>query len=323
MRSRSDVTTCPQPGEQDATLVNPSLRIVSVAHQKGRDRYPKADKERRPAIGQWRCNLTALSQYRNLYFVAYLDLLHIFTPEYPSQTIPCKPVGIIKLPQSRPGLVGYVYPTVPQGVNHMVVRDLGDEEILLIACDSGDVIGFTTRSVELSFKRQEDTHHENEPYDLKPFFHENVGDSAWGLDVHKSDRLIAVSSNTHDILIFAFALSSETPDPSFDSYMDNHTYNEFGSSSQQAELSVHWNALTHANDRLCRGQRNFAWNLREHHENIPSVAFYNDSTTPVDDVYLISTDIEGLVKIWSVWARESWPILTDRKSSILVLCESD
>lgn len=48
--------------------------------------------------------------------------------------------------------------------------------------------------------------------DFTSFFCENVGISAWGLAVHSASRLIAVSSNHHEITVFAFGLnpSAET-----------------------------------------------------------------------------------------------------------------
>jgi hypothetical protein len=44
------------------------------------------------------------------------------------------------------------------------------------------------------------------------FFIENVGDSAWGLAIHQQSRLIAASSNKHEVQIFAPALADAEPD---------------------------------------------------------------------------------------------------------------
>jgi hypothetical protein len=36
------------------------------------------------------------------------------------------------------------------------------------------------------------------------FFHENVGQSVWGLAIHEQSRLIAVSSNAREVTLFIF-----------------------------------------------------------------------------------------------------------------------
>ena len=82
---------------------------------------------------------TALSQYRNLFFIAYNDEIHVFRPQFPHQTISSKPELVLKLPVSRPGLRGCIDPTRPHAVNHLIIGDMGIEEILVAACDDGDV----------------------------------------------------------------------------------------------------------------------------------------------------------------------------------------
>lgn len=43
----------------------------------------------------------------------------------------------------------------------------------------------------------------------EPFFRKNVGKSAWGLAIHRKSKIIAVSSNLHEITVFAFALTQQ------------------------------------------------------------------------------------------------------------------
>lgn len=185
-------------------MANEALRVTPCSHQEGKKRFPNRERgDKPPEIAPWRNNVTALSQYYNLYFVAYCDKLHIYRPQFPDQLLP-KKSWEISLRASRPNLQGYINPARPQAANHIIVKDLGEEEILLIACDGGDVIGYFTRSIEKATSTF--------VFSVTPFFHEYVGASAWGLDVHKDSRLIAVSSNTHEVIVFAFALADEMAD---------------------------------------------------------------------------------------------------------------
>jgi hypothetical protein len=66
-------------------------------------------------------------------------------------------------------------------VNHIIVGNLGVLEIVLMACDDGDVIAYYTHTIQAAIKSPG-----NQP--IRPFFHENVGISAWGLAVHSKSR---------------------------------------------------------------------------------------------------------------------------------------
>ena len=267
--------------------------------------------------------------FQNRYFVAILDSIYVFKPQYPDQTISSEPAGIIELLPSRSGLRGQINASTPQGVNHLIVRDLGNEEILLVACEGGDIIAYTTKAIERAIEQRKAMDGTSSPTYCFPvaFFHEHVGQSAWGLDVHKVSRLIAVSSNTHEIIIFAFAISSEEQPPISDTDepfedADHHEYNVFEANIRKARLSSHWSVLTSVNDRLRREKHNFAWNLSGHETNIPTVAFLNDDNSGTEEVYLATTDIDGFTWIWSVWHRKCVPIFTDRKSSTFMLSKS-
>ena len=108
------------------------VKTTLFSHQNGKQRYPSTDQnDRRPRIAHWRNNLTALSQYRNLYFVAYLDVISVFEPDFPNQRLG-DPTGTIQLPASRPDLEGYLDDLTPQAANQLLVKDLGEEEILLV-----------------------------------------------------------------------------------------------------------------------------------------------------------------------------------------------
>ena len=249
-----------------------------------------------------------MSQYRNLLFVAYVDQIHVFEPGFPNQTLPKKPALIIAIPQSRPGLGGYINPDFPHAINHLIIGEIGNEEVLVACCDDGDVVGYTVRSIERLletlpvFRRQSTLSGckiEITPIvPGRPFLLENVGKSAWGLATHKSQRLLAVSSNSSEICIFVFALArSGLPDIDV----------RMGSESAHLEINDDPD-LSDDNlwPRKVKGSpkdrsRNIMIVLRLHNTNIPNIAFY-DSDRHGPQTYLASTDIGGRLLIWEIWS---------------------
>lgn len=114
---------------------------------------------------------------------------------------------------SRAGLdtIGAMDVNDAHQVNHMIIGLLGEAEILLMAYDDGDVIGYYTKQIEDTVG---DSYSPVKSHDLVPFFHENVGCSAWGLAIHQKSRLIAVGSNSHTAIVFVPALNLESANPS-------------------------------------------------------------------------------------------------------------
>ena len=292
-------------------MTSSTLKVVPCGHQSGQSRFDDASGGGLPWIAAWRNNLTALSQYRNLYFVAYrAGEVHVFEPGYPDQLIPGVPSLILDLPESRPGLVGYIDPTSPRNANFIVVRDLGEEEVLLLACDNGDILGFRTRAIERVIQERGPAGDPWKRCIVAPFFHENVGASAWGLDVHSKERIIAVSSNTHKIILFAFALERENGEesaqrkPSFEQQEDETLeFNNSASCPESARLSTHWKLPTGRNDYSQRDSTNLAWSLDSHDDNIPAIAFLNSEPTGGSEIYLASVDIGGRTILWDVWSK--------------------
>ena len=194
-----------------------------------------------------------------------------------------------------------INPADPHAINHVIIGDIGDQETLLAACDDGDVVAISTRSIHRAAQRSiaitqgvDDQPAEN----VRAFFTGNVGESAWGLAIHKEARLFAVSANTHHITIFAFALggghweesSSDSEEDIFDMTSDDLTQN------------ADWNVL---NGRPAPGQRasqNLQIVLRGHKTNIPNITFCN-TDADTEGKYLISTDIENCNYIWDIWQQ--------------------
>ncbi|KAI1094936.1 hypothetical protein F5B19DRAFT_442606 [Rostrohypoxylon terebratum] len=162
-----------------------------------------------PRVAPWRMNLTALSQAYNIYMVAYSDKIYVSRPRScVTNFLPHEPDLILQPAASDMGVEagGYLDENFPHQVNHLIVSDFGNEEILVLAYDDGDVIAYYTRHIENELLRRERGGRINKSVP-GPFFHENVDKSAWGLAVHKQSRMIAVSSNYHDVTVFVFALT--------------------------------------------------------------------------------------------------------------------
>ena len=216
---------------------------------------------------------------------------------------------------SKPGLPGYIDQLHPHSINHLIVDELGNEEVLLCACDDGDVLAYNIRTIIAAANRVEaafaladngngldaDCRIDS----VKPFFLENVGLSAWGLAMHKAGRLIAVSSNTHNITVFAFGLIEDVESDSESDPGSNHsesdgvninlTHASFVYTAKPVAAHISTGHLRAANRRIV---------LTGHLDNIPSVSFYNNASSDRDH-WLVSTDIHGRYIVWDVWAQEA------------------
>lgn len=239
---------------------------------------------------EWRNNLTGLSQRYNLYFIAIEDELHIHRVHYPSQQLSSysgqAPLQI-KLVSSNSNLPGYMPRTKSHAINHLLIAELGNAEVLCCACDDGDVEAFYVHKFEEAMRRYDDPEiPRNDLGDyMQSLFHMNVGSSAWGLAVHKEQRLIAVSANNHHIWVFSFALARHADLPQ---YLDDTL------------TDLPWIHAEPGRWLESRQEDQYVV-LRWHESNIPCLAF--DNKLPTDHSYsprLISADITGDVVIWDV-----------------------
>ncbi|KAI9762851.1 MAG: hypothetical protein M4579_000204 [Chaenotheca gracillima] len=270
------------------------VRVDATGVQLAKDRFP-SNVRAQPEIATWRCNLTGLSQFHNLYFVVYSTKLYVYQPQFPKQALLDRPDLIIDLPVSKPGLTGYINLRSPHDVNNMVVDELGDEEIVVCACDDGDVIAFYTRSIMSAVERRAEIGilPEVDAEAAKPFFLENVGKSSWGLTVHKAHRMIAVSSNTTDITVFVFGLAEREASSDSES-SDDHT-----NSQASKGMAEHPGLQSSFPQHLFSRANNVRVLLTDHEHNIPSISFYNGQTPP-EETWLVSTDIGGWIMLWNI-----------------------
>jgi hypothetical protein len=211
---------------------------------------------------------------------------------------------IIHPVMKEPDAQGYLDPSKPHTINHIIVDDLGVDEVLLLATDSGNVTGYNVESIFSAINRCVKFQH-TRPFDgveVKPFFAENVDLSAWGLATHKFARLIAVSSNTGIITVFAFAMVDEAS--------ENENMSDSSESSGAPDTNESGNTWLSINSPAQLNQlkkqmpnhrrRNLRLHYTGHKHNIPCVSFANFDLDP-NGTWMVSTDIFNRVIVWSIW----------------------
>ncbi|KAL4995870.1 hypothetical protein BDV10DRAFT_173784 [Aspergillus recurvatus] len=278
------------------------LRALNV--EKGSERYPLADDIYPPRASSWRCNLTALSQRRNLLFVACGHQIYVWEPAGASQTLGSKPEMIITPVMKESQAAGYIRPTSPHEINSILVDDLGREEVLLLATDSGNVCGYRVEAIYSSLKRAVGNE-KARPLggsEVDPFFIEYVGASAWGLAIHKFARLIAISANTGYVTVFAFALVTPGSDNGDDSFCQLEKADD-ATEYSQTWLHIRTEGQFRQLQQLMPEKhrtRNIKLTYRGHFTNIPSVGFLNTDFDP-NGTWMVSTDIYNRTIVWNVW----------------------
>jgi hypothetical protein len=202
-----------------------------------------------------------------------------------------------------PDAEGYISSRCPHGINNILVDDLGRDEILLLATDSGNVCGYHVENIfsyieSAKLRGEKDTILEPR---IDPFFSESVGLSAWGLAVHKFARLIAVAANTGTITVFAFALAEA--DAEFDDDLAGY-WADLSASFEQNWMHIRYDDEFAALHELYRvnlhRSRNVKISFQGHFTNIPSVSFLS-SDLDSDGMWMVSTDIENKLFVWTIW----------------------
>ena len=166
-----------------------------------------------PRLQNWRMNLTALSQVYSLYFAAYGNRIWVYRLSGPlAEGLDGRPSLVLSPPRSvyADRIGGHLDEVHNDHANHLITGFLGDVELVVIACDNGDVTAYHTREIA-HYLAHAGLGTESRVHRPSPFFQENVGASAWGLALHAKTRLLAVSSNKHEVTVFAFALNRLTP----------------------------------------------------------------------------------------------------------------
>ncbi|KAJ5612710.1 hypothetical protein N7510_005904 [Penicillium lagena] len=276
----------------------PQLQALNV--EKKEQRFPRRDDTHGPTIATWRSNLAALSQRRNLLFVAYGCDIYVWIPTGPGQLLGAQAEMVITPVMKEPRASGYIDPSKPHTINNILVDDLGLDEVLLLATDSGNVCGYQVEAIFSAINRCAKNNY-TRPYDgaeASPFFVEHVGRSAWGLATHKFARLIAVSSNTGLITVFAFALVDPT---SGDDERSPHQDLELDEQEQTWVLIQTHKQLRQLQKLMPNHRsRNLRLTYSGHHDNIPCISFANFDLDP-NGMWMVSTDISNRVLVWRIW----------------------
>jgi hypothetical protein len=298
--------------EADTRRLQP-VKIGMTSVETGRDRFKRNEHFSLPRASNWRNNLTALSQRYNLYFVALETSIQVYQPKFPFQTLGEKPSLTIPPTLAEPNAQGYIDARQSHTINHIIVGDLGTEEILLVATDSGNVVAYHTKAIRDAIEKDPYKYSADARSDfvgVRAFFSHWVYESAWGLAIHKEARMIAVSANTPyytpaqddhaKITVFAFALTGQAGSASRRDGDDVHTSLE----------NLEWKAWEPNPCEPWLGDRshNYKTVLSGHIDNIPNISFVNSSHDR-DGSWLLSTDIGGRMKLWHIWIRrcyKSW-----------------
>lgn len=171
----------------------------------------------------------------------------------------------------------------------------------MVVCDNGDVVVYSTRSIYNVIEQDVPPIGANlkPTVEIKTLLLKNVGMSAWGVAIHKAARLIAVSSNLHQISVFAFALGrDQSPDSPCDLEEDDSLATDCLGPNDGFWVRVDESSCS----PLQRSSKNIELILKGHEANIPNIAFCNTKADPIGR-YLTSTDISGSTFVWDVWQR--------------------
>lgn len=295
------------------------IKINVLGAETGESRFYRDGLVDAPAVADWRVNLTALSQRYNLFFIATCHRIQVYRPDFPYQRLGAKPALTIVPQLDNADAHGFIDSLNPHNLNHLIIGELGNQEILLLSTDSGNVVAYYTSAIKAAIGKDPYRFSADALADfvgLRPFFSQWVHESAWGLAIHSAGRMIAVSANhTHNVLdsdpgakitVFAFALTTPNSDDQYDEVkQDGHDV-----VADHGEWRK-WDPLQHSAS-LDVPPRDCNYKIvltgREGHKhNIPSVAFINnsgdvnDNSGDVNGSWLLSTDIAGRMKMWQIW----------------------
>lgn len=312
-----------------------AVSIDMASTETGAERFVTDGLYMPPPTSSWRCNLTALSRRYNLYFVASKSGIAVYQPDFPFQKLKRAPKLYIVPTLANAAAEGYIDEHHPHSINHLIVGDLGTEEILLAATDSGNIAAYHTRSIEDAIRKNPysfSAEGRSDYVGLRAFFSQWVAESAWGLAIHQAARMIAVSANTprHHIFaednsakitVFAFALTEQDAEDD-----EDHHIVDVEAGLNDSEWSD-WNVDNSPTNSPLR-DRNYKIVLGGeggHQYNIPSISFVNTSYD-VEGAWLVSTDIQGGLKLWQIWrgrCRTSWTLPEDAEHRVNQVIHDD
>jgi hypothetical protein len=180
----------------------------------------------------------------------------------------------------------------PHAINYLIVQNLGKDEVVATVRDDGDVEAILIRHVVHAITTRINNSDAGEPLadGVRPLFQRNVGISAWGLAIHTQARMIAVSSNRHEVTVFRFGLvddqldsSSESPRRT-ESALDGQSTSEHDQDGTDDDVGSRPDRDADVTRQVLNGEA-----------NIPHVSFCNTGDDP-DGRWLLTTDISGVCR---------------------------
>ena len=216
----------------------------------------------------------------------------MYVPHFPTQAIAEKPVLAFSSQPSDAGLRGYLDPRIPHAINSLLVQQLGNDEVVAVVRDDGDVDAFLVRHVVQALERRADSGGAIGVVadEIRPMFQENVESSAWGLAIHSQARILATSSNRHEVRIFKFGLLQD----------DDESSDENGVEEQSSLRNVHDDDDAMSPERSRQGQSSRKKDVTMHvingNANIPYISFCNTKDDP-EGRWLLTTDIGGFCRV--------------------------
>ncbi len=204
---------------------------------------------------------------------------------------------------------------VPHSINHIITGQLGDEEIVVACGDDGDVYAYYVKDIAdwISLYKPtpllRDDSKRSKPRVVtrpQPFFQENVGISAWGLAIHQTSRLIAVSSNRSEVTVFAPALSSGRDTKSEKHRVCSHCYH-----CEQPEAFV----------RERRRNWRIIVALGPSADNIPNICFVDGADGQAEKVGAV--DIKGSLWLADIWKPNQGVVYLPPSEHILIRSEEN
>jgi len=235
--------------------------------------------------------------------VAYGAVVHVYAPQFPSQFIAREPTLIVPSQPSSHGLQGYLDPRHPHTINHLVVQFLGNDEVIATVRDDGDVEVVLVRHVLQAIETRSALGSIIGPVadEIKPVFQSNVGISAWGLAIHTEARILATSSNAHEVRVFKFGLLHKEECPGDDHFDDpaqsgDHVLAQDGKGSEQTDPDASSTGSNHGTPGTDHRHMDVTQRLLNGGANIPYIGFCNTGDDP-QARWLLTTDISGYCRI--------------------------
>ncbi|RMX95697.1 hypothetical protein D0867_13401, partial [Hortaea werneckii] len=237
----------------------------------------------------------------NLYFVAYGRDIYVYVPRFPTQAISRDPVLIVPSQPTSPGLRGYLDPHEPHSINHLIVQHLGRDEVIATVRDDGDVEAILVRHIVQAIRRRAEPDNAIGAVadEIKPIFQSNVGISAWGLAIHSEARIIATSSNAHEVRVFKFGLLHDVGN-------DDDEPSDHG--EEEVPESDSTNAAGHRDDRR---QMDVTQRVLNGDANIPYISFCNTGDDP-EGRWLLTTDISGYCRVMDLHGLSGVDVTTQQ-----------